>query len=256
MRYLLMICSDGIATPEKRETMRDEIPRWLEETAQRGVRLGGHALADPSASAVVQVQDGSVMVTDGPFAETRELAGFDVIDCADLDEATDIAAKHPVSWFHEIEVRPFHTPNGVTGTELGTPGTDAIPLDGPAPAGKTRYMLVLHVDGIAATDAEEEAIVRDGEAWRVEHEESGALIYSHALAHADSATTVRVRDGETLLSDGPFAESKEFIAGFAILDAADRDAAVAAAAAHPLASYHPVELRPFAAYPGGDEKLG
>lgn len=256
MRYLLMICSDGIATPEKTEAMRAEIPRWLEETAQRGVRLGGHALADPSDSAVVRVQDGTVMVTDGPFAETMELAGFDVIDCADLDDATDIAAKHPVSWFHEIEVRPFAQIGASSSEPDGAPEAEAIELDAPAQPGMTRFLLVMHVDGIAATDAEEEAIVRDGEAWRSEHEESGALVYSHALAHADAATTVRVRNGQTLLSDGPFAESREFIAGFAILDVSGRDAAVAAAAAHPLAKYHPVEVRPFAAYPAGDEPLG
>ena len=61
----------------------------------------------------MRVRDGEVMVTDGPFAETKELmAGFDVIECADLDEAIEIAAKHPIARDGMIEVRPFWT--GVT----------------------------------------------------------------------------------------------------------------------------------------------
>ena len=54
-------------------------------------------------------------MSDGPFAETKEfVAGFDVLECADLDEAIEVAAMHPVSWFHTIEIRPFWP-----GLELG-----------------------------------------------------------------------------------------------------------------------------------------
>jgi hypothetical protein len=49
-----------------------------------------------------------VLVTDGPFAETKEwIAGFDILECANLDEAIDIAAKHPMARFGRIEIRPF-----------------------------------------------------------------------------------------------------------------------------------------------------
>ena len=50
------------------------------------------------------------MLTDGPFAETKEqIAGYDVLDCADLDEAIEIASKHPVAAFGMLELRPFWT---------------------------------------------------------------------------------------------------------------------------------------------------
>ena len=105
MRYLMFVCGDGESTPESVATMREAVPAWAEQT--RGVRLGGHALADPATAATVRVRDGVTVVTDGPFVETKEqVGGFDVLDCADLDEAIEIAAKHPVSWFHTIEVRP------------------------------------------------------------------------------------------------------------------------------------------------------
>ena len=56
----------------------------------------------------MQVQEGSLLVSDGPFAETKEqVAGYDVIDCADLDEAIEIAARHPTANIGTIEIRPF-----------------------------------------------------------------------------------------------------------------------------------------------------
>ena len=66
------------------------------------------------------------------------------------------------------------------------------------------------------------------------------------LASADTATTVRAVDGELLLTDGPFAETKEVIVGFDILECADLDEAIAVAAAHPMAFGGRVELRPYA----------
>ena len=70
------------------------------------MRLEGHQLR-PVSDATTVSQSGR-LVTDGPFAETKEqIAGYDVIDCADLDEAIEIASKHPVATFGTIEVRPF-----------------------------------------------------------------------------------------------------------------------------------------------------
>jgi hypothetical protein len=74
----------------------------------------------------------------------------------------------------------------------------------------------------------------------------GIRAYGHALAQAETATTVRVRDGETLLTDGPFVETKEFIGGFDIIDCAGIDEAVAVAAEHPIARFHMIEVRPLA----------
>jgi hypothetical protein len=67
-------------------------------------------LALPGTARTVRVRDDQVIVTDGPFAETKEqLAGFDVLDCADLDEAIQAAARHPMARGGLLEVRPFGT---------------------------------------------------------------------------------------------------------------------------------------------------
>jgi len=79
-----------------------------DEMLARGINLHGDRLRDVSDATTVQVRNREVLVSDGPFAETKEqIAGYDVIECADLDEAIEIAAKHPTAWLGTIEVRPI-----------------------------------------------------------------------------------------------------------------------------------------------------
>ena len=105
MKYLLLICSDGPLEAPPEELDADP---WVEEMDGRGVRLDGQRLETPATATTVRVRDGSVLLTDGPFAETKEqMGGYDIIDCADLDEAIEIASKHPVAKLGMIEVRPF-----------------------------------------------------------------------------------------------------------------------------------------------------
>lgn len=250
MNYLLFICSDGIPTQEKGETMRRHVPGWVEEMDRRGVRRFGHPLAPASSALTVRVRDGETIVSDGPFAESREfVGGFDMIECTDLDEAIEVAAKHPVSWFHSVEIRPFaDSPLGPLGPEDESPAPEdplARLARKPAP-GRRRYLLAVCVNGIAESDEEEAAIRRDAAAWLAEANAQGARVYGHALKSAETATTVRVRGGETLISDGPFAETKEFIGGIDVIDCASPEEAVELAARHPIARYHMIEVRPFA----------
>jgi hypothetical protein len=74
----------------------------------RWSRLDGDRLRPPSDATTVRVRRGEVLLTDGPFAETREvIGGYDLIDCADLDEAVAVAAKHPMARAGMIEIRPL-----------------------------------------------------------------------------------------------------------------------------------------------------
>ncbi|HEX3801379.1 MAG TPA: YciI family protein [Solirubrobacteraceae bacterium] len=239
MNYLLLICIDGPTTPEMGAAMGGHTQAWVEEMNGRGVRLLGKQLDEPTSAKTVRVRGGETLVSDGPFADTKEyIGGLDVIECENLDEAIDVAAKHPVSWFHKIEVRPFFDDNERPGSFAPEP----IPADA---AGSMRYMLMMCLDGIPETPEVEEGVLRDGNAWRERVEARGAYVYGHALQHADTATTVRVRDRETLLTDGPFTETKEFLGGFALLNCETLQEAVELAAEHPLARFHMVEVRPF-----------
>lgn len=108
MKYLLLICDDG-SLGDAPEGELDATP-WVTETTRNGTRLLGSRIRPAQDATTVRFKDGAPLVTDGPFAETKEqICGFDIIDCADLDEAIEIAAKHPVARFGMVEVRPFWT---------------------------------------------------------------------------------------------------------------------------------------------------
>ena len=80
--------------------------------------------------------------------------------------------------------------------------------------------------------------------------DAGAMVAGDPLHGIDTATTVRVRDGKTLSTDGPFAETKEILGGYYIIDVADLDAATEWATKVPLAPYGSVEIRPILEIPG------
>ena len=109
MKYLMFVCVDHeLVTPESTEHMGSDTMAWVEEMDGRGVRVQGNRLEDVSTATTVRVRGGEVVLADGPFAETKELiAGFDILECADLDEAIEVAGKHPVARIGSLEVRPF-----------------------------------------------------------------------------------------------------------------------------------------------------
>ena len=110
MKYMLMICVDEDVTLTSDQIAESEalMTAWLNDTIARGVNLHGGRLRPVSTATTVRVRGGEVLVTDGPFAETKEqVAGYDVVECADLDEAIEVASRHPVARFGTVEVRPF-----------------------------------------------------------------------------------------------------------------------------------------------------
>ncbi len=84
-------------------------------------------------------------------------------------------------------------------------------------------------------------------ALEAEMDESGTFVFGGALHGPDAATVVRMSDGDVIMTDGPFAESKEHIGGFYVVNADDLDAALAWAGKVADATNHPIEVRPFRA---------
>ena len=89
--------------------------------------------------------------------------------------------------------------------------------------------------------------------FNAELEAKGSWVFAGGLHSATTATVVSVRDGETLVTDGPYLESKEHIGGFWIIEAEDLDAALAWAAKGSTACGGPVEVRPFQGEPAADD---
>jgi hypothetical protein len=111
---MLLICTD-VAPPDDSEDIDLDASPWVDEMTARNVRSMGERLADAQDATTVRVRRGELVLTDGPFAETKEqICGFDLIECADLDEAIEIAAKHPMARYGMVEVRPFWTDGTTT----------------------------------------------------------------------------------------------------------------------------------------------
>ncbi len=103
MKYLMLVCFDPSAENDEKD---GEIDAWLEQAGDR--RIIGEALQPPRTATTVRVRRRERLITDGPFAETKEIVvGFDVVECDSQEEAVELAAAHPVARFGAIEVRPF-----------------------------------------------------------------------------------------------------------------------------------------------------
>jgi hypothetical protein len=105
MQYVLFIATDPTAEPFV--AAEDNIGEWSDDVTARGVHVFGERLRPVEDATTVRVRGGEVIVSDGPFTESKEwIAGIDLIECRDLDEAIEIASKHPMARFGRIEVRP------------------------------------------------------------------------------------------------------------------------------------------------------
>jgi hypothetical protein len=107
VQFLMLVVRDPAieVTPEVLAEA-GPIEAWLDHVGDR--RITGSPVAEPDAGRTARMRSGTVIVTDGPYAETKEyLAGFDLLECASLEEAVEIAGRHPVAHFGSIEVRAF-----------------------------------------------------------------------------------------------------------------------------------------------------
>jgi len=106
MKFLIFIVTDQ--TVAQLPEPPGAIQAWAEEGARRGIRIDGNRLRPPDDAKLVRIRDHKKVVTDGPFAETKEwIAGYDILDCQDLDEAIDYVSRHPMAVRGQIEIRPF-----------------------------------------------------------------------------------------------------------------------------------------------------
>jgi hypothetical protein len=243
MTYLLLICVDETVqlTREESAAIGPGVESWVAEMESRGVRREGMPLGPAREAATVRVRDGDVLVSDGPFAETKEqIAGYDVVECSSLDEAVEVAAKHPVATFGVVEVRAFG-PEG-----WWRPAGRREPGQGP------EYMMIHRVDVTTPVAPADDCTVPGSPAaaalrtWDDETYARGVRLAGGRLELPGTARTVRVRDGEVLVSDGPFAETKEQVAGLNVLACASLAEAAEIASQHPTAWIGSLEVRQFA----------
>jgi hypothetical protein len=192
----------------------------------------GDALLPTATGARIAGGPEAPAITDGPFAETAEVAcGYYVFEAENLDDALVLARDIPAAQHGAIEVRPIY---------------HAFDADWSRAGGQWLALL---------QEPPESAFDPGTPEWQAEaarHGEFASAAGDHivggaALHEPTAATTVRVRDGQVLLTDGPYAESAEIATGFYVLSAADRDEAVKLAAMIPASV---VQLRQLAGVSG------
>ena len=106
MEYLLFIATD--TEPDTSTDDEPDIYAWVAEGERRGIRLRGDALRPLEDATTIRVREGQVLVTDGPYTESKEwIVGYDLLDCEDLDQAIDYVSRHPMARHGRIEIRPL-----------------------------------------------------------------------------------------------------------------------------------------------------
>lgn len=106
MRYMMFVATDPTADPY--EAAGDNLSEWVKEMTERGVSIDGERLRPVEDATTVRIRQGKLLVTEGPFTESKEwIGGFDILECKDLDEAIEVASKHPMARYGRLELRPF-----------------------------------------------------------------------------------------------------------------------------------------------------
>jgi hypothetical protein len=106
MKYMMFVATD--TEPDLQTDGQDDPEAWVAEMDRRGKRVMGERLRPAEDATTIRVRAGELLITDGPFTEAKEwIAGFDILECDDLDEAIEVAAKHPMARHGRLELRPF-----------------------------------------------------------------------------------------------------------------------------------------------------
>ena len=202
-----------------------EMGAFAAELRAQGKVTGGTPLHDEAEGARIVRRDGRFVVTDGPFAECKEVvAGFLVVEAASREEAIEVAKRCPAARGAEIEVRR-------------APDRDVVRDAGPGP----RYLMLLHMPPDLTDDGGSgyRAMVAYDDVLKKE----GSYVESSQLTLDPAPARIRVRGGKALVTDGPFAEAKEIAGGYYIVRAATRADAVEIAKRCPHLGAGEIEVR-------------
>ena len=222
MEYLVLLYGDPADDPTPGTAEWDaEMEHYLAfgELAGPAI-LGGEALW-PRVARTVRHDGDDVTVTDGPFAEIAEgLGGYYLLEAPNLDDAIELARHIPVvagpSGVGEIRPVAMLMPSAETGD---------------LPEGTARHLATIHgnqgPDDVVGSPEWEEASAAHG---RFAEEHAATVIGGAAVHPSSAATTIRVRDGELLVSDGPFMEAVEVVGGYYLLRGTPEQVEAAASA--------------------------
>lgn len=236
MRYLVLLYGDEteMAEPGLPEFDADMVAYAAFDELAGDAIVGGEALCGNETCRTVRHDGGSVRVTNGPFTETVEgLGGVYILDAPTLDDMIELARNIPAANDGAVEIRPM--------VQWFDRTAELPPATG---AGDTvRYLATIHGPETKADEPGTSAWEEGAAAHQQFVAGAGELVTAGgAVQPVATATTVRVRDGELLVTDGPYSETMEIVGGFYILRTTE-DQAPEVAARIPVNEGGAVELR-------------
>lgn len=240
MRYMLLVYSSESAwTKEQWQACTVESSKVCQDLQSKGQFLAAAPLHPVASAATIRVRQSTQRLTTGPFAETAEqLGGFFLIDVESLDDAIAVAARLPAASKGTVEIRPVF--------ELaGLPNEDFSLLQN-RDVQALRYMLLCYDDAGAWKQVDSSELDNAmSQATDLAHRISqrGQYVSASPLRPIETASSVRIRQGKRLVTDGPFAETREFLGGYYLIQARDLNDAINVAAQHPGVKFGAVEVR-------------
>lgn len=229
MEFMLLFLERKGEPGAGREAMA-AMKRLADELARDGTLRRGAPLAADSAGARVRVRDGRALVTDWPFAESKEaLGGFWIVDVPGRDEALAIAGRCPHARHGAVSVHAVGWRDTVADPEKGAPYLLAYLMEPGLtdPDGSKMEEMVAHADALKRQDV---------------------LFETAPLAGDPPSARVEARDGKVLVTDGPFAETKDLVGGYGLVRTRSRAEAIELAKRMPHARWGPVEVREILAF--------
>jgi hypothetical protein len=235
MKYMVLLFGNDevyrARAPEETERVVAGHQAVLDELRAQGKCVASARLRYRDEAVTIRARDGELVVLDGPFAETREvLGGFYLLEADSKDEAIEWAKKLPLDEHGTIEVRPART---------GAQWRGAV-------QGKQQYMVMLVASeqtlASQTRDTIFESIDRHYE-LSLELAARGRFVGSRSLGGGAEASTLRSRGGSCVVSDGPFAETKELVVGYFVV-AADSKQEATLVGRELLFGLDAVEIRP------------
>ena len=241
MKYMLLVYSpENSWSPDEWKKCVETSLGICQEIAAKGQLLSAAPLLPVATGGTVRVRDGQKLITTGPFAETIEqLGGFYIIDVDNLDEAIAISGRLPAAAKGTVEIRPLLKLDGLPAEKLSTE------TSGPETS-LSKFMFLCYDDEEAWRQAGPEAhLAAMQEAVKLTHwlDQRGQYLSASPLHPIATATSVRIRNGHRLVTDGPFAETREVLGGYYVMLAQDQAEALEIAARHSGARVGAVEVR-------------
>ena len=224
MEFLLLF-NERTGTPAPEKEGFAAMKKYSGELRSRGMLRRGGPLAPAAAGATVRVRDGKASITDGPFPETKELiAGFWIVDVPGRAEVLEVARQCPHVQRGPIEVHVVRLRYTFTDSENGTPFLFAFRME----------------PGLVDPD---DAKLREMLAFGQALERKGTLFETARLGDEPPPARVETKAGKILVTDGPFAETKDVLGGYGLVRLPGRAEAIDLATRYPHAGWGPVEVR-------------